>query len=355
MDRLVTDPLVFEERFVPDDLRYRDAEREAVTTAFEPIRYGERPESVVLCGPPGSGKTCTVRSVIEQLQLEVDAFSATYLDCGVTSTRFEVLVEILSSVGVPTFDLHQGVTPYADILTRLEQRLGDRHIVILDEVDQLRDVQFLYSLQRISGLTLAVVTSQCDNLFAALDTRLESRLKAGFQIWFDQYSTEELAEILEHRATQGLVETAVTQRQLELIANAVDGDAAHGIRALRAAAWTAAERGAETIADEDLHEAVRETEAVVRETALDSLTPDQEMLYSLIRDADGITPSSLYEQYQALVENPKSQRTVRKYLARMVNDNLIRRTGETHERTYHAVPVAKGNEQDRSGIPEVPR
>lgn len=338
MARLVTNPRVLEEGFVPDDVEYLDAEREAISIAVEPARYGDRPESVLLSGPRGSGKTCLSHIALAHVQKTGAEVTTVYLDCRGVSSRFDALCEILTGIGAPTFDLHQRSTPHTEILARLEEHVTAPCLIVLDEIGRLPDIELLYSLLRIPEVSLLTATSHSEEVFEALDKRVQSRLKAGFQIQMERYTDDEITAIIEERVQQGLVDGAISPRQIEVVVEEVAGDAGHGIRALRTAVRTAEEQDMNSVPDDALHHAIRQTEAGVRETALDSLSPDQEVLYSLIEDADGIAPGVLYERYQAAVETPKSRRMVRKYLAWMADENLIRRTGKTRERMYHAMP-----------------
>lgn len=333
VDRIVTDARVLEPGFVPESVPHRSEELDALAGALEPARRGEPPEPAVLSGPPGAGKTCTARYAIRQLASRGDV-AVQHVDCGRADGRFDVLRRLLAGADLPTYDLHRGSTPRAVLMDRLAAGLRTRYVAVLDGVGQLRDADVLYGLRRVPALTLVVISSRAEELFASLDPRLRSRLCAGVRVDFDRYGEAALVEILRRRVDRGLAAGALDGAQVRRIAAAADGDAGRAVRTVRAAARLARRAGADAVDDDVLAAAIRRAAGPRRD--VDDLPADLRVLYELVREADGLAPAELYERYRDRVPDPKTRRTVRTYLADLADDGFVRAEGETRRRRYFA-------------------
>ncbi|TYL35812.1 AAA family ATPase, partial [Natronococcus pandeyae] len=128
----------------------------------------------------------------------------------------------------------------------------------------------------------------------------------------------------------GLVENAIRDVQLRRIADAAAGDARIGLSILR----SADQAGDEQITDEQIDTAIPAGREEVRQKSIETLIHHQRVLYRIIEDHGEIEPSKLYDAYRERVEEPKSDRTVRNYLTKMVHYNLIIADGTSRDRIY---------------------
>ncbi|MGB9960787.1 hypothetical protein ACOZ32_01025 (plasmid) [Halobacterium sp. MBLA0001] len=129
--------------------------------------------------------------------------------------------------------------------------------------------------------------------------------------------------ILRDRAHWGLAEDAITASGLQQIAERAAGDARVAIGILRKAARTANQNGQSRIQSSVIADVVLEAKLEIERETINRLTPHQKTLYNIINEAEEINPPTLYEQYSNLVEDPKTERTVRNYLAKLEHYNLI--------------------------------
>lgn len=332
---MITDPRPLDPTFVPADVRHRDGEVDALTTALEPIIRTDQADPVILYGPSGTGKTCIAKYTVDQLHKEVINITHQYVNCWENYSRFETLYCLLEGID-RALDIHRQSSPTDELLNRLRDRDGPPYIVILDEVDQLEDRDVLYELYRTPDLSLVMIANREEELFVQLDNRLASRLHTAPRIQFDRYGVDELVAILEDRVRWGLHEDAVTTAQLEWIADAAAGDARIAIGILRNAAREATERGCDQLTDEIIADAEPETKAELQQKNIEKLTADQRILYDIIDERDEITPSDLYEAYRKRADDPKTERTVRNYLQKLEHYNLIVAEGENRGRMYRA-------------------
>jgi len=83
-----------------------------------------------------------------------------------------------------------------------------------------------------------------------------------------------------------------------------------------------------------LRDAADDARAEIRQTSLDSLTPHQRAVYDIVREHEPIGPSKIHECYSDAVDDPRTKRTVRTYLSKMVQYNLLFAEGTSRDRQY---------------------
>jgi cell division control protein 6 len=333
---MIANARVLQEDFVPRDVEHRNAEVNRLSAALEPLLSGEPAETPLVFGPTGAGKTCVARYTVERLRERLLDVRTTYVNCWTDHTRFRVLYSLLDAVG-QTVDVHRQSTPHDELLRRIRDRDGAPFVVVLDEVDQLDDPDLLYELCGVAHLHPILIANREADFFAGLDERVQSRLRAGPRVQFDRYGLDELVAILESRVETGFEPGTVDRERLETIADAAAGDARVAIRVLRAAAREAEAAGAEALSDDHVRAAIPAARDAIKQRTVDALTPHQETLFELVDEAGEIAPGELYERYADAVAEPKSRRTVRKYLSKMDQYNLVDARGEKRGRTYAVV------------------
>ncbi len=333
---MITDARVLQPEFIPSEVQHRDAEVNHLSSALDPITSGQSPNPVLLHGPSGAGKTCIAQFIVERLRETTVDVTSQYVNCWDDHTRFKTLYRILDGID-ETATIHRQSTPTDHLLERLRNYDGPSYVVILDEVDQLDDKDLLYELYRVRNLSMILITNSEEDLFAALDSRLNSRLSNCVRIHFRSYHDDELVSILQDRVSWGLDPGAIDTGGVELIASNAAGDARVAIGILKRAARTAANNNADTITPSIIQEVTPAAKSDIQQQTLDRLTPHQELLYDIVTEHGTIEPRRLYDAYCDRVDSPKSQRMVRNYLSKLEHYNLIRAEGNTKDRVYHAV------------------
>lgn len=333
---MIVDARVLQPEFVPGDVVHRDQEVQYLSSVLQPILDGRSADSAFLHGPSGSGKTCIARFTVERLRENVVDVNTQYVNCWRHYNRFKALHKILEGIG-EAFDVHRQSTPRDVLLDRLDEYDGPPYVVILDEVDQLEDKGLLYDLYRVPQITMMLIANSEQEVFAEFDDRVASRLNSCNSIRFHTYNTAELVSILDARVQSGLEPGVITDSQLTNIAESVAGDARTAIGILRNAAKHAQANGLGEITDDVIDDAIPETRREIQQADLDRLTDDQRALYNIIEDAGEVSPSDLYERYEAAVDRPKSRRMIRSYLSKMEHYNLIEADGATRSRIYRAI------------------
>jgi len=160
----------------------------------------------------------------------------------------------------------------------------------------------------------------------------------------DRYGDDQLRDILAARVRWGLAPDAVTDTQLARIADAAAGDARLAIGILRTAAGAADRENAAHITDAHIADAATDARAEIRQRNLDALTPHQRVVYDIVAEAGPLGPAEIHDRYTDAVDDPRTKRTVRSYLSKMAQYNLLTAEGQTQDRTYAVVRGADAGE-----------
>jgi Cdc6-like AAA superfamily ATPase len=108
----------------------------------------------------------------------------------------------------------------------------------------------------------------------------------------------------------------------------------------RPAASAADRAGTDVISDAQLLDAAGVARAQLTQASLESLTPHQRTVYGIIAEEGPLSPGGIYDRYTEAVEQPRTKRTVRSYLSKMTQYNLLESRGSSRDRTYLAIEVA---------------
>ncbi len=330
---MIRDARVLRAGFIPQEVEHRDAEVNHLSSILKPITSGEPAETAVVTGPSGTGKTCVSRFVTERLREEALDVEATYVNCWRNHTRFRTLYQILDDIG-KTIDIHRQSTPHDELIDRLQQYNESRTVVILDEADQLEDPSVIYDLHSLPQFAVICIANKEEELFSQVDDRLVSRLRSSEHVRMDKYRDEQLYDILRARVRWGLEQDVITDDQLYCIADAAAGDARLAIGILRSAAGKADRKNTEQITNELLQEAAEDARAQIRQKSLESLTPHQRTVYEIIREQGPLGPAEIHERYTQKVDEPRTKRTIRTYLSKMTQYNLLEAKGTSRDRKY---------------------
>jgi len=336
---MTRDARVLRAGFVPQEVEHRDAEVNHLSSVLEPITNGEPADTAIVTGPSGVGKTCVSKFVTERLREEVLDVEATYVNCWRNYSRFRTLYQILDDIGA-TIDIHRQSTPHDELIDRLQQYDGPRTVVILDEVDQLEDPSIIYDLHSMEQFAVICIANKEEELFSRVDDRLVSRLRSSEHVRMDKYHNEQLYDILSARTKWGLENGVITDEQLYQIVDAAAGDARLAIGMLRSAASTADRENHEAVTNDILLDAAEDARAQIKQKSLDSLTPHQRVVYDIVRDHGPLGPSEIHDRYTEAVDDPRTKRTVRTYLSKMAQYNLLEAEGTSRDREYSLVDSA---------------
>ncbi len=190
----------------------REAYVNSLATLLAPTLKGSGGKNVFIVGSPGTGKTLTVRFVLDRLKEHAEKTGANvrvaYVNAGRTRSSYFTLLEIVRSLGgnVPASGWQ-----FSRLKEEFEKRRGGEAMVIaIDEADALifkvRE-PLVYYLNRQETITLVLISNRWDDLMG-LPARARSTLQLAPLI-FESYTAEEAKRILQDRADRAFKPEAI--------------------------------------------------------------------------------------------------------------------------------------------------
>ena len=278
----------------------RDSEVAAIGHALGPATVGGPPETTIIYGKTGAGKSLVARCVTREAQVEAKhndvSFHHAYIDCSDYPTNAKASREMARGLAnsldadtdIPRVGL--AAADYRDITWELLEDFDvDACVIILDEIDTLADEELLRSISRAreSGKAQTYLGAICISNKIEFRERLNARLDSSLQdneLVFDPYDAGQLRDILESRADafeEDVLEVDVIPKIAALAAKA-HGDARKAIDTLYEAGRLAEKENAAAVTSEHVDEAIRQAEINHFETLIQGTTPHAKyLLYAL--------------------------------------------------------------------------
>ncbi len=347
--------------YEPEEVRYRDRQIDQLLACIASFLQSGQQSTVLVYGPPGSGKTLTVMKVLRA----VPEIHTVYVNCAEVNTKYRIFAKIAEQCG--EYAPFTGL-PTDMIVTRTVDALkGQTTAVVLDEIDYLfkspqrmhdiRDV--IYILTRTQGLELLLIgISNTLGFLEFLDTRTRSSLKHQ-EVHFPPYSRDELLEILWQRVSAafapGVVSRGVFERCVEEAAR-VTRDIRSVTSYFRRAGELMMRMGESVLTLSIFTQAMQEVAQEEAERLIFGL-PMQLLLAlaaidSVLAEEEEATTREVYEQYAHLCEErrvkPVTMRMFHNYLQELAENSLIcvrtisrGRYGRTSKITYGNLAIPR--------------
>ncbi|WP_254762243.1 Cdc6/Cdc18 family protein [Natrinema marinum] len=255
--------IIYSERYLNGEASLkptgRDKEIHAIRDGLRPLIKRNTPETLLIHGTPGTGKTMCVNHVFDALATETSV-KTIQINCWQYSTRPALLTELLIQLGYPA---PRKGKPVDELLSKLREWLQkNRSVAVsLDEFDQLKEkTEVAYDLHMLSQQTEnklgLIVTSNLPPDELMLDSRSWSRLNCR-TIEFEPYTATQLEKILQDAVEQTFKPGTVSNEVIETIAEQVadnTGDCRQAFEQLLQAGHRAMRQGTREVTEQDLTE-----------------------------------------------------------------------------------------------------
>jgi len=267
--------------YVPgiDQIIGREEQMSNVGEAVGSVTVGDSPETLLIYGKTGCGKSLVARAVTREAKKRAKSngynFQYTYVDCSEyrtdTKASRQIARELKRSIDdadirIPRSGL--SASDYRDMVWEMMYEHDiDSFITILDEIDMLNDENLIRSLSRAeeSGKTDGYVNligiSNKLNYRENLDPRTDSSFRDR-EIVFEPYDSNRLREILNSRR-DAFVDGALSSEVIPKIAalsGRDHGDARKAVDTLYEAGRLAERENADKVEERHVDRAVEEAE-----------------------------------------------------------------------------------------------
>jgi cell division control protein 6 len=258
--------------YTPGTIYYRDNEINKIASILAPALKQEKPSNLFVYGNTGTGKTLTVKNVINNMGELAKGknipLKIIYINCKlkrVADTEYRLIAKLASffgktipPTGLPTDEVYKVF--YAAV-----EKEKCVVLVVLDEMDQLikkAGDNILYNLTRINeelqNSQVSLVGISNDTMFIEnIDIRVKSSLSEE-EVLFSPYNAVEIQNILRERSLKAFKENIIEQGVIEKCAAYVareNGDARKAIGLLRVSGEIAERAKSGTVTTDHIDEA----------------------------------------------------------------------------------------------------
>jgi putative ATPase len=280
----------------------------ALRLAIEEDRVG----SMILYGPPGSGKTTLARIVANQ-----------------TGAEFEELSAVSASV-----------KDVRETIARGRERLGAsgaRTILFLDEIHRFNKAQQDALLPAVEEGVVTLIGATTENPYFEVNSALLSRA----QIYeLEPLADDDLAVVVRRGVAE--LEAEVSDEIVELIARRAGGDARNALNILELATQTARAEGG-PIAEEHVEDAARKRPLVYDKGG----DAHYDFISAFIKSMRGSDPDASLYYLAAMLEGGEDARYVARRMIVLASEDI----GNADPRALQ-VAVAAAHAVEHVGLPE---
>jgi cell division control protein 6 len=360
---LFKDVSVLSPHYVPGELLFRDSQIREIMETLAPALKGQKPKNLFIYGKTGTGKTCSVKHVMDKFNeydvktnntptpesaIKLPAGSNSppesammYINCRIYHSRYRILQKIMKQF-IPELDKAGFGLPF--LYEKLVEEIGKgkQMIIILDEIDMVKDIDDLvYTLTRSNdetkgkgGISLVGISNKI-HFKTALDPRSKSSLYES-EMNFPVYTAVQLQQILNQRISLGYEPNSVETSAVNLaaaITGSETGDARQALKLITIAGEIAQQKGDAKVTDEHVELARKKVELDLAAETISQL-PDnlKYVLYAIAHitkngsrwsrlegmEEGFLFSGEIYDEYahvcNQLKKKPRSPRWVKEYV-----------------------------------------
>lgn len=347
---LFRDKKVFQPAYKPSSILHRDELIGKIAKTLAPILKYEKPSNVFIYGKTGSGKTLSVKTVIDGLNKVAEAdnlpLKIIYANCKlkrVADTEYRLIAQLSNELGKPIPPTGLPTDEVYKIFYNAVEESEKAVLLVLDEIDQLTKKtgsDALYNLTRIneelskSFISLTGISNDL-NFRDELDSRVRSSLSEE-QIVFPPYDAVQITDILSERSIAGFSENALEPAVIPKCAAYAaheHGDARRALELLRVAGELADRECSSKVEERHVDEA---QDKIDRDMIMDAISSQPKQakatLFSVLKADTGsknpIFTGNVYEIYNGVCEltglRPLTQRRLSEIISELETLGIIR-------------------------------
>jgi len=311
--------------YLPPVLPHRENEIKQLAQNLLPASEGRKPQNTFIFGPPGTGKTASIKFVFREFE-DYSGIKTVYINCWDFRTSCAVFSKTILDLG---FMVQRKGWAKDEILMRFVEifkKLNKGLIICLDEADQLEQ-EVLYDFLRIGqyvNLPLGLVLiSNSPYIFQNYEPRIKSSLDIE-EIEFRPYSLSEMKDILMERAKEAFF--SFDNAVVLLAANHAvkkGGDVRVGLQALLKAGKEAEKENGEKVEVKHIRK-VLSSVLKIKPRILEEKVSDVEKIILKILGEKTMSMKEIYENYCKEVEKPINEKAFRNYLRHLSEIGLIK-------------------------------
>ncbi|MFB6187072.1 MAG: AAA family ATPase, partial [Halobacteriaceae archaeon] len=329
--------------YSPKQIVGRDDKIADYRKALQPVVNGEEPDNILVYGKTGVGKTVVTKYILNVLVESAEEYdidlTVLNLNCKDSNTSYQTTIRLVNDLRDQEDQMsqagHAEWKVYQALWDELDD-LGGTVLVVLDEIDNIRDDDIIYQLSRaqsegkLENAKIGVIGISNDLTYRDKLQKESQSTFAQKSVFFPPYDSSQLVQLLKRRKEIAFQEDSINESELRLIAayGAKDsGDARKSLRLLREAGDIARNERVESVTKEHVEQAKEliETEEII--TGIKENLSDNEKLalYALTTlEAEDETPaktSRVYERYSKIAKlrgtDPVTSRRLRDFLSEL--------------------------------------
>lgn len=227
----------------------RDEQIETVANEIAPLVSGNPPNSIMIYGKTGSGKSLVAKHVATRSEREAarrgNSMTTAYVNCSQAKGKADALQQAGTRINTPESGVNfpeRGLSPneYYNRIWDVLDNQYDSALLVLDEIDRMKDDELLMVLSRaretgsVDTPIGVIAISNKISYREQMSERTKSSFGHNYRV-FDPYDAPQLQAILQNRTDafqDGVIEEGVLAKAAALGARE-HGDARKAMRLLR--------------------------------------------------------------------------------------------------------------------------
>ncbi|BAJ49870.1 archaeal cell division control protein 6 [Candidatus Caldarchaeum subterraneum] len=314
--------------YVPDKLLFRERELELLFSFFSSLLRDEKSfhVRVFLSGAVGTGKTSLAKLFGQEIERKGLGLGRkirfVHVNCRIHKSLYTALRKTAEALGVEIPRRGYSDEEILEIIVSFLRFNKTRLILCLDEVEALIAEEGsgpIYLLTRSSEDIEAGALVSLILIFRGADflERLDGQTLSGMgsnSIHLEEYSRDQLFEILRYRASEAFVKNAISDEVLDFLAEvaAERKDARYAIDLLWRSGKYAEAEGSSAVTAEHVRKALASVYPTIRRENLAYLRPDERIVLlsaarSMLGNKASVTSQDVYETYKLVCEELRQE------------------------------------------------